>query len=393
MENYLFLAIGLALGVALGWLVGRLRVNQSSAPSDLALQNARLEAENKAGLELIGELRADLARREAAKEQESRIMEALAPVKSQVEVMQETMQRFEREQGEKLGGVQKQIESSLQSEKELRDQTQALAKVLSSSNLRGVWGETQLRRLVELAGLIKHLDFDEQATTVGSDSTGRADMIINLPEGKRLVIDSKAPMTAYLEASSISDLASPAEKARRDTLLQEHVKAMRGHIDTLAKKSYWSHLDTSPDFVLAFIPSESLLSAALELDPGLLDYAFQKNVPLASPVSVFSVLKTIAHIWRQNADEAQLREMLKVGRELYDRVALLLEKTEKLGNSIGSVVANYNAFVSSLESRMLVSARKLNDLDESAIGGTELPKPKQLEEAPKSITAPERDGA
>jgi DNA recombination protein RmuC len=178
---------------------------------------------------------------------------------------------------------------------------------------------------------------------------------------------------------------------RRKRLIAEHVKAVKGHIDELASRAYWEGLDASPDFVICFVPSESLLSAALDQDPGLMEFAFRKNVALASPVSLFSVLKTINYIWRQNADENQVRAMIKLGRELYDRVSKIATLASDLGNKLTSTVKSYNAFVSSLETRMLVTARKLNDLDENELGTEVLEAPKQIDAAPSTITAKELD--
>ncbi|MFM7013726.1 MAG: DNA recombination protein RmuC, partial [Actinomycetota bacterium] len=244
----------------------------------------------------------------------------------------------------------------------------------------------------ELAGLIKHADFEEQASFSTNAGSGRADLVITLPGGKSLAIDSKVPFNSYQEASAISELAEGDEAKRRSELLAAHVKAMKGHIDALATKEYWSGLAASPDFVIAFVPSESLLSAALDADPALLEYAFKKNVALASPVSLFSVLKTINYIWRQNADESSVRNMLRLGKELYERVGKIAEHAEKLGRSITSTVKDYNSFVSSLETRVLVTARKLNDLDENALGTEEILSPAPLESAPQSITASELTG-
>ncbi|MDP4756384.1 MAG: DNA recombination protein RmuC, partial [Aquiluna sp.] len=238
-------------------------------------------------------------------------------------------------------------------------------------------------------GLIKHADFSEQATISTEGGSGRADMVINLPGGKSLAIDSKVPFNSYQEASAISELATGEELDRRRRLLEEHVKAMRKHIDDLGSKAYWTGLEASPDFVVCFVPSESLLSAALEQDPAILEYAFKKNVALASPVSLFSVLKTINYIWRQNADESQIRSMIKLGKELYDRVGKVAQVADKLGRSINTTVKDYNSFVSSLETRMLVTARKLNDLDENELGLEELTTPKVIEESASSITAKE----
>jgi len=214
-------------------------------------------------------------------------------------------------------------------------------------------------------------------------------MVINLPGGKALAIDSKVPFNSYQEASAISELATGEELNRRRRLIEEHVRAMRKHIDDLGSKAYWTGLNSSPDFVVCFVPSESLLSAALEADPAILEYAFKKNVALASPVSLFSVLKTINYIWRQNADESQVRSMIKLGKELYERVGKVAQVADKLGRSINATVKDYNSFVSSLESRMLVTARKLNDLDENELGIEQLTSPKTIEESASSINAKE----
>ena len=190
---------------------------------------------------------------------------------------------------------------------------------------------------------------------------------------------------------ALSELAGGEELERRKKLLAEHVKAVKGHIDELAGRAYWEGLDTSPDFVICFVPSESLLSAALEQDPALMEYAFKKNVALASPVSLFSVLKTINYIWRQNADESQVRSMIKLGRELYERVGKVAAMAADLGNKLTSTVKSYNGFVSSLETRMLVTARKLNDLDENELGIDSIESPKLIEQGPNAITAKELD--
>jgi DNA recombination protein RmuC len=237
--------------------------------------------------------------------------------------------------------------------------------------------------------LIKHADFSEQATFSTDSGSGRADLIINLPGGKSLAIDSKVPFNSYQEASAISEHAEGEDAKRRADLITAHVKAMKVHIDALSGKEYWTGLNASPDFVIAFVPSESLLSAALDADPGLLEYAFKKNVALASPVTLFSVLKTINYIWRQNVDESSVRNMIKIGKELYERIGKIAEHADKLGRSITSTVKDYNVFVSSLESRVLVTARKLNDLDENQLGTEEITSPAQLEIAPERITASE----
>ncbi|MEY3587232.1 MAG: recombination protein RmuC, partial [Actinomycetota bacterium] len=318
METAIWLALNtLIIGAVIGAVVG-FRLGKSKQPlqdGNLAIRLAALEATEV-------ELRSQLSRSEQAldqqrqqAEQENKVLVQLAPVKEQLDLMRESVARLEKERTEQFTSISEQLRSAIQTDESLRKQTQQLAQALSSNSLRGVWGEAQLRKLVELAGLIKHADFSEQATISTEAGSGRADMVINLPGGKSLAIDSKVPFNSYQEASAISELATGEELERRKRLIDEHVKAVRSHIDALGTKAYWTGLSASPDFVICFVPSESLLSAALEADATLMEYAFKKNVALASPVSLFSVLKTINYIWRQNADESQLRNMIKLGKE------------------------------------------------------------------------------
>ena len=385
MDTYIFLAIGLALGALVGYLLGRGKRSADTAGSDLSVELAAASTRAELFEKQIASLEAARVERERKDQEENRLLQELAPVKDNLQQMREAVTKMERERAEQLGQLGQAIKASIESDEQLRKQTSSLAAALSSNSVRGVWGETQLRKLVELAGLLKHADFDEQATI----TAGRADMIINLPGGKHLAIDSKVPYNSFQEASKISDLAEGAEKEHRQNLIKEHVKAVRKHIDDLASKQYWTALNASPDFVICFIPSESLLSASLEADTTLLDYAFSKNVAVASPVSVFSVLKTINFIWRQNVDESQVKKMIDLGRELYERVGIIAQAADKLGRSLTSSVNDYNKFVSSFETRMLVTARKLNDLDDNQLGTTEIESPRQVGENPKSITASE----
>ena len=384
MDPIVYLVIGVALGLVAGFFIGLSRAKSASGKTfevEYAAANARAEALQSQ----VTQLEAARVAREAKDAQENKLLQELAPVKDQLGQMREVVTKMEEERVANLTELRDAIKANLESDELLRKQTQVLSTALSSNSVRGVWGEAQLRRLVELAGLLKHADFDEQATI----TTGRADMIINLPGGKQLAIDSKVPYNSYQEASQISELSEGAEKARREALIKEHVKAVRKHIDDLASREYWTALNASPDFVVAFIPSESLLSASLDADPALLEYAFAKNVALASPVSLFSVLKTINYIWRQNVDEGQVRQMLKLGKELYDRVEVIAKSADKLGRSILGSVKDYNAFISSFESRFLVTARKLNNLDENELATETIDEPKAIEETPKQWTSNE----
>jgi DNA recombination protein RmuC len=385
----IYLSIGLLIGAVVGALVAALRFRSKGSDSSLAIQLASAEATVTGLNAALLRAEEDRKQRETREREESRLIAELAPVKDRLEQMQISVKALEKERTEQFGTIQEQLKNAIASDDQLRKTTQALSQALSSNSIRGVWGETQLRKLVELAGLIKHADFSEQATFSTDSGSGRADLIINLPGGKSLAIDSKVPFNSYQEASAISELAEGDDARRRAELISAHVKAMKVHIDALSGKEYWTGLNASPDFVIAFVPSESLLSAALDADPALLEYAFKKNVALASPVSLFSVLKTINYIWRQNADEGSVRTMIKLGKELYERIGKIAEHAEKLGRSITSTVKDYNVFISSLESRVLVTARKLNDLDENQLGTDEIISPAPLDSAPDSITASE----
>ncbi|MEY4648513.1 MAG: recombination protein RmuC [Actinomycetota bacterium] len=384
----IYLALGLLVGTLIGWLIAKL-LKKSAPVSENAIETAAMLA---AKTEAVTRLETQVAelKAQADKDAQNNLLAAeIKPVKESLAAMTQTVADLQRQRTAQVGELQEQIRSVVESNENIRKEAAALSQAMSSNSVRGVWGEAQLRRLVELAGLLKHADFDEQATISTGESSGRADMIIRLPGGKSLAIDSKVPFNSYQAASAISELATGEEALRRKKLLEEHVKAMKGHIDALSTRSYWTGLEASPDFVIAFVPSESLLSAALDLDNTLLEYAFKKNVALASPVSLFSVLKTINYIWRQNADEGSLRTMIALGKELYERVGKVTELADKLGRSIGTTVKDYNAFVSSFERRMLVTARKLNDLDENELSTSELPQPKEIESSPDNFTASE----
>jgi DNA recombination protein RmuC len=385
----IYLAIGLGVGLVIGVLIAMLRSKGKSGDGSLAIKLATAEA-TVSGLtaQLETASRERIARDERDRE-ENRLVKELAPVKDRLEQMQLSVASLEKERAEQFGTIQEQLKNAVSSDEQLRKTTLELSKALSSNSIRGVWGETQLRKLVELAGLIKQADFSEQASFSTDGGSGRADLIINLPGGKSLAIDSKVPFNSYQEASAISELAEGEDAKKRQDLINAHVKAMKNHIDALSGKEYWTGLNASPDFVIAFVPSESLLSVALAADPALLEYAFKKNVALASPVSLFSVLKTINYIWRQNADESSVRNMIRLGKELYERVGKIAEHADKLGRSITSTVKDYNVFVSSLETRVLVTARKLNDLDENQLATDEIATPAPIESGPTAIKATE----
>lgn len=316
---------------------------------------------------------------------ESKVLQALTPVQETLRSMQLKVTELEAQRSMQHGQLSEQLKSATESEERLRSTAEALASALRSNSTRGVWGETQLRNVVQAAGLIERVDFDVQASISSDAGAGRPDMVIHLPGGKNIAVDAKVPFTAYLEASAIAITATGEEGARREQLLKQHVRAVRSHIDALASKAYWAGLDASPELVIAFIPSESLVSSAMEADPAIMDYAFSKKVALASPVTLWSVLKTVAFSWQQDVLTDDAKRLFDLSKELYSRLATLSDHADKLRRSIDATVNSYNQFANSLETRVLVTARKLNSLDESKVLGEVV----LIDNAAKQLTAVE----
>jgi DNA recombination protein RmuC len=317
--------------------------------------------------ELVDRQRTDLEVRAERDRQESKVLQALAPVKDSLQVMQQKVTELESQRANQHGELSEQLRSAVESEERLRSTAESLASALRSNSTRGVWGETQLRSVVEAAGLIERVDFDVQSSIRSDAGAGRPDMVVHLPGGKNIAVDAKVPFTAFLEASQIPVTATGALGAQRETWMKAHVKAVRDHITTLGGKAYWQGLQASPELVIAFIPSESLVSSALEADPSLMDFAFSRRVALASPVTLWSVLKTVAFSWQQDVLTADAKQLFDLSRELYSRLATTATHIEKLGRSIERTVKDYNGFVGSMERQVLPTARKLNALDESKV--------------------------
>jgi DNA recombination protein RmuC len=414
MDPILTLVLGLLLGLVIGAVIGvlfaRTRSNgvnpalleaqhqaamtaaRAGLEAELAEERAtvrglreQLQASQDQYREFAEQYRLEREERELRERSESKVLQALTPVQETLRTMQQKVTELETQRSMQHGELREQLKAATESEERLRSTAESLASALRSNSTRGVWGETQLRNVVEAAGLIERVDFDVQHSISSDAGSGRPDMVIHLPGGKNIAVDAKVPFDAYLEASGIPVTATGAEGARRGALLKEHVKKVRGHIDTLASKAYWAGLQSSPELVIAFIPSESLVSSAMEADPAIMDYAFSKRVALASPVTLWSVLKTVAFSWQQDVLTKDAKDLFDLGKELYSRLATLSDHADKLRRSIDSTVSSYNQFAASLESRVLVTARKLNALDESKVLGV----PVQIEESPKQLTSDE----
>ncbi|MBG6057271.1 DNA recombination protein RmuC [Cryobacterium sp. MP_M5] len=311
--------------------------------------------------------REETAARTQREQRESTVLQALAPVRESLSDMQKKVTELEAQRSVQHGELSQQLRNATESEERLRSTAETLASALRSNSTRGVWGETQLRSVVEAAGLIERVDFDVQASITSDAGAGRPDLVVHLPGGKNIAVDAKVPFSAFLEASQIPATATGAEGARRTALLGAHVKAVRDHITTLGGKAYWQGLEASPEIVIAFIPSESLVSSALEADPSIMEFAFSKRVALASPVTLWSVLKTVAFTWQQDVLTHDAKVLFDLSRELYARLSTTATHIEKLGRSIERTVKDYNGFVGSMERQVLPTARKLNALDESKV--------------------------
>ena len=301
-------------------------------------------------------------------QEQSRVLSALAPVQKNLDALQQKVSQIEEGRKREMGALGEQLKGLGEQQARLDRETNALSSALRNNKVRGAWGEAQLRNIVESAGLLEHVDFDTQVVVTDADGrTQRPDMIIHMPGGKTIPIDAKAPYADYQKACEIPDTATPEELARKSELLHAHAKAVREHVKTLGDKAYWNAFADAPDFVIAFIPNESLLQAALETDPTLMDDAFARKVALTSPITLWAVLKSVAYAWQQQSLTDDAKMLFDLSRELYERFAVLGDRATKLGSAITKTVGAYNAFASSLESRVLVTARKLQRVDQSRI--------------------------
>ena len=296
-----------------------------------------------------------------------RLMQSLMPISEGMRLLQTSVTSLERQHAAQLAALGQQLQLSRISEERLRQSADELSRTLSHSPLRGTWGEAQLRSLVESAGLLEHVHFNTQVSL--AQRTKRPDMLVLLPEDKCIPIDAKVPLSAFLDAQArdeeqdTSDSASPANStASYDQLMITHAQALRRHVTELAKKEYWKELPYSADYVIAFIPAESILSAALRYDPSLMHDALEMNVVLASPTSIWAILRTVSFTWRQENLSSQANEIIQLSQELYERLRTLGKHATKVSNALNNASQSWNSFLASFESRALVSARKLSGL-------------------------------
>jgi DNA recombination protein RmuC len=319
---------------------------------------------------------------ELAKRQEA-IEQLLKPIGEQLGKYEAGMQRLEVERQRAYTTLTEQMKHLSTSHDQLQKETRNLVTALRSPQTRGRWGELQLRRVVEMAGMLEHCDFDEQVTSDADSGRMRPDMVVHLPGGKNVAVDAKVPMQAFLDANEADD-----ESTRR-AHLASHGRQMKAHVDALAKKEYWKRVDPSPEFVVAFIPGDPLLTAALEHEPGLMEHAVANHVLLATPTSLIALLRAVAYGWQQDALAENARDVQKLGVELYQRLAVLGDHVSGVGKGLNSAVAAYNKAVGSLEGRVLVTARRFVEMGVVPAGEKELPYPPSVDATTRALQSPE----
>ncbi|MFF2556034.1 DNA recombination protein RmuC [Nocardia sp. NPDC058058] len=367
-------------GLAVGWLGHAARAGQRAAVAEARLgamrDNERLLHQS------LGAASEDAARRHS-----HAVGAMMEPLREAVGTLNRHIQEVEHNRINAYSGLREQVAGMQRTSHQLSTQTSQLVAALRAPQVRGRWGEIQLERVVELAGMTRHCDFDTQVTRrAGSTGTTegvvRPDMVVRLAGGRHIVVDAKVPCTAYLEA------ASTEEPRERENHLARHAKHLRNHVDQLAAKEYWAAFDPSPEFVVLFVPGDPFLDAAFGADPGLLEYAFGRNVVLATPTTLMALLRTVALGWRQEAMSQDMAVIQQLGRELYARLGTTGRHLDRLGAQLGKAVDSFNFTVASMETRVLVTARKLHDLE---ISDTPMEEIQRVETWPRAVGFAEKD--
>ena len=382
----LLLLVGLAIGAVIGYL-GALARRTTAHQSD-GEQVAELRAQAAQWQARAEELSSRTQVAEERAERDGSVLRALAPVRSQLEQVGARVESLEKQRAEQHAALAEQLRATALREQDLARSTASLEGALRSRSARGMWGEVELARVLEASGMMRHVDFSEQRTigalvqrrggpagapgavgsvgsAAGEGAAGRSrpDVVVHLPGEGYLAVDAKAPMDSYLAATAVQG-SGPEDEERRGRLLEAHARALRGHVDQLAARRYDRALGDSPELVVLFVPAEAVLSAALEADPALLEHALGRGVALASPVSLLTLLRTCATAWARTAVNDDARELLELGRTLYERLGTVAGHLDALGGALRRSVTAYNKAVGSMENRLLVTARSLETLGE-----------------------------
>lgn len=358
--------VAAVIGAALGWLAAFARASKDIlARTTEAARLREHAAQAEARAERLLEENEGLIERSRA---DANVLRALTPITAQLDQVNTHVQRLETAAAAQHSEMVTHMRQGAQISAELSTTTASLNAALRATSSRGQWGEVQLRRIIEAAGMLEHVDVDFQVGSAqfahsgkGKSSASRPDAIIHLPGGGHLAIDAKTPMDSYLRAMEIPP-EDPASDNERTELLGNHAKALRGHVAELIKRNYPADFPDSPQVTILFLPSESLLAQATQADPSLLEYALGNGVVLASPSSLLAILRAVASVWRSAAAASEAREIVDLGRTLVDRIGVVVAHLDRLGKSLGQSVNHYNAAVHSIESRLLVSARSLSSL-------------------------------
>jgi DNA recombination protein RmuC len=375
-------AIGLLLGAALGaWFAG---ARNAGAQARMALQFQELSAaaleRNNAQFVALAEGRLRVAETRATGELEQRrqaVEQLVVPLREALDRVELQLRGLEQARTAAYASLVEQVGFVRETSEQLRAQTASLVGALRAPQARGRWGEMQLRRVVEVAGMVEHCDFDEQPTLATADGVQRPDLVVRLSGGRSVVVDAKVPLSAYLEAADASD------DARRKEHLAGHARQLRSHVDALAGKAYWSAVSPAPEFVVLFVPGEAFLAPALEHDPGLLEHAMSRRVVVATPTTLIALLRTVAFSWQQAALTDNARVLFDAARELHGRLATFAGHVDRMGRALGRAVGDYNAAVGSLETRVLPQLRRIRD---TGAVDADVPPPRPIDDAPRSVT-------
>jgi DNA recombination protein RmuC len=384
------LLLGLVLGLALGVLTGGYLVRATGARDEQRARDAfaalSQQALSQAGAQFLDLASATLGHHNAVSagdlELRKQAVDAVVgPLREQLDAVNRTLGQLEANRQGAYAGLTEQVRGLSDAQHRLRVETSALTTALKAPAVRGRWGELQLRRVVELAGMVERCDFDEQPHSVNEDGILRPDMVIRMPGNGSIVVDSKVPLEAFLMVGG-----APDEATRRQAL-QHHARQLGKHIETLAAKAYWQRFQPAPELVVLFVPGDQILSAALESDPDLYERAIRSSVLLAGPTSLIGLLRTIAYGWRQEALADGARQVCDLGRELHQRLSTLAGHVDQVGRSLDKAVDHYNAAVGTLETRVLVSARKFTEL---SVTEADLASPRQVDKAARHIAGDQR---